>query len=79
VNIADFAVLAGRFNRPGTFSQGDFNYSGTVEIGDFSILASRFNATLPEPTGMAAAPAPGPSAGGRLVRYFPRRVIEDLL
>ena len=26
MNITDFSILAARFNQPGTFSQGDFNY-----------------------------------------------------
>lgn len=47
VDISDFAILASRFNLPGTFSQGDFNYDGVTAIGDFSILASKFNQELP--------------------------------
>ena len=60
VDIADFAVLAARFNLPGTFSQGDFNYDGTTEIGDFAILASKFNTGLPANllTNRPAADAP---------------------
>jgi hypothetical protein len=54
INISDFSILASRFNLPGTFSQGDFNYNGTAEIGDFSILASKFNTTLPAARGMFA-------------------------
>jgi hypothetical protein len=60
-NVNDFATLASRFNQPGTYSQGDFNYSGTVEIGDFAILASRFNQSLGRPSfAPAAAAAAGP-------------------
>lgn len=48
VNISDFAILASRFNMPGTFSQGDFNYNGTTEIGDFALLAGNFNEQVPK-------------------------------
>lgn len=48
VNISDFAILASRFNMPGTFSQGDFNYSGSTDIGDFAILAGNFNELVPK-------------------------------
>jgi hypothetical protein len=51
VSIADFSILASRFNLPGTFSQGDFNYDGVAGIADFSILAARFNTSLPAPRG----------------------------
>ena len=51
VNIGDFAILAGRFNAVGFFSNGDFDYSGRVDIADFAILASKFNQTLPPPAG----------------------------
>jgi uncharacterized delta-60 repeat protein len=57
IDIGDFAILAGRFNLSGTFSQGDFNYDGTTDIGDFAILASKFNTTL-------SAAARMPPAGG---------------
>lgn len=50
VDIGDFAILASRFNLPGTFSQGDFNYDGVTAIGDFAILASKFNQQLPAPS-----------------------------
>ena len=58
VNLADFSILASRFNQPGTFSQGDFNYNHVTDIADFSILASRFNTTLPAARGAANASAP---------------------
>ena len=54
VGIGDFSILASRFNQPGTFSQGDFNYNGSTEIGDFAILASKFNTSLPAPGGSPA-------------------------
>ena len=46
VTIADFARLAARFNQPGTFSLGDFNYDGIVGIADFALLASNFNRSV---------------------------------
>jgi hypothetical protein len=59
VNIQDFAVLASRFNQPGTFSQGDFNYNGITNIGDFAILAGKFNTALALPAdGQADPPRP---------------------
>lgn len=57
-DIADFARLAARFNRPGTFSDGDFNYSQVVDISDFSILAARFNTSWAAPAGRAGAASP---------------------
>lgn len=75
VNLSDFAIVAGNFNAPGTFSAGDFNYSGTVEIGDFSILASRFNTSLPPAAraGVAAA-MPTPFATRPLATH-----LDDLI
>lgn len=55
VNIADFAIVAGRFNLPGTFSQGDFNYDSKTDISDFAILASKFNTSLPDTRLIVAA------------------------
>lgn len=57
-NLADFAIVAGRFNRPADWFAGDFNADGTTGIADFSILAANFNtsaaparpAAIPEPT-----------------------------
>ncbi|MCS7033342.1 MAG: carboxypeptidase regulatory-like domain-containing protein [Phycisphaerae bacterium] len=47
VNLADFSVLSAHFNTAGTFSQGDFDYTGLVDLADFAILATRFNQSLP--------------------------------
>lgn len=69
VNIADFSVLAGNFNLPGTFSQGDFNYDGSVGIADFSILASKFNTTLPAARPAATATPPGGLLGMGPTRF----------
>ena len=57
VNLADFSILASRFNLPGAFSQGDFNYNGATEIGDFAILASKFNTSLPAGATQRSGPA----------------------
>lgn len=80
VNISDFSILAARFNQPGGFSEGDFNYSGTVEIGDFAILAARFNTALTlsaarRPNGGAGSPIvpddEDPSDAGRILDQLP--------
>jgi hypothetical protein len=65
VGISDFSVVGSNFNLPGTFSLGDFNYNGTVEIGDFSILASKYNTSLPAPrlSPMAVSPTDRPLFG----------------
>jgi hypothetical protein len=55
--------MAAGFNTPGTFTSGDFNYSGMVDIADFAILAGNFNKTLPAP-GRAPATAAA-TAGAR--------------
>lgn len=46
VDLADFSILASNYNAPGVFSDGDFDYSGSVGIGDFAILAGRYNSGL---------------------------------
>jgi len=47
VNLSDFNTLAANFGqRPRTFSQGDFNYDGTVNLSDFNLLAARFGTVL---------------------------------
>ncbi len=43
VNIADFGLLAGNFNQPGTWETGDFNGDGITNINDFGLLAANFN------------------------------------
>jgi hypothetical protein len=57
VNIQDFGILAGNFNRAGTFATGDFNYDGVTNIQDFSILAGKFNTSLPAARPAATVPA----------------------
>ena len=52
---ASAAANFGQANR--TFSQGDFNYDGTVNLADFNILASKFGTVLasaPGATGFAS-------------------------
>jgi hypothetical protein len=52
VNGADFAILAGNFNKSvGAWDQGDFNYDGKANGADFALLAANFN------TGLGAATA----------------------
>jgi ELWxxDGT repeat protein len=41
VNALDFNTLATNYGKPGTFSQGDFDYSGTIGSNDFASLASK--------------------------------------
>jgi hypothetical protein len=76
ININDFAILAGNFNAPGTYSAGDFNYDAIVNIADFSILASKFNTSLAagEPP---ARPVIGAAPATRSP-FSPRRVLLDL-
>lgn len=62
VDIADFSTLAANFNAPGTFSAGNFDYTGDVGIGDFAILAANFNVSLPAARASQAA-APADAAG----------------
>jgi hypothetical protein len=78
VNISDFSILASRFNLPGTFSQGDFDYSGTVGIGDFSILASKFNTSLPAPGSLARQSTLLPAGLRVAPTAEPRRLFSDL-
>ena len=62
---ADFNALAANFGQsPRVFSQGDFNYDGTVNLADFNILASRFGTVLAtSSTGAASSPFGTSSAG----------------
>jgi hypothetical protein len=66
INILDFGRLAANFNRPGTFSQGDFTYNGIVNVQDFSLLASRFNSTMPAARPAAGARPASPFATSRI-------------
>lgn len=76
VTIADFSVMAARFNFPGKFSEGDFNYSGVVDIADFSILAGKFNTSLPASAARAPATATPPASS---VRSFARQPLAPAL
>ena len=73
VNIGDFAALAANFNRPGMFSEGNFNYLGNADIADFAILASKYNTALPAARGGPAAAVIAPPAG----TVFSRRWIDE--
>ena len=48
VDIADFGIVASRFNTSSYWARGDFNYDGMTDIADFSLLASNYNRSLPE-------------------------------
>jgi hypothetical protein len=48
VDIADFGIVASRFNTGSYWARGDFNYDGVTDIADFSLLASNYNRSLPE-------------------------------
>ena len=53
---SDFNVLAANFGQsPRDFTQGDFNYDGTVNLDDFNILASRFG-TVVGPSNTSLSP-----------------------
>jgi hypothetical protein len=57
VNALDFNALANNYGKAGNFSQGDFDYSGTVGSNDFAILAARYGTYLAPPAGMMAMPS----------------------
>lgn len=64
VNIGDFAILAARFNLPGTWVDGNFNGDLRTDVGDFSLLGANFNRSVPGAlSGFAlASTAPGARA-----------------
>jgi hypothetical protein len=50
VDITDPGILATNWQQsPRTFSQGDFNYDGTVDITDLGILATNWQKNHPAP------------------------------
>lgn len=74
VDISDFATLASRFNQPGTFPQGNFNYTGVIDIADFAIMAARFGMVLPAARVFSAAPIDLPASA-----VFTKQRAIDLL
>ena len=64
VALADFAILASRYNLAGTWIEGNFNGNASVELGDFALLAGNFNAGAPiqPPTPARSAAVPEPAA-----------------
>jgi hypothetical protein len=54
IDMGDFVRITNNFNKPGTFSTGDYDYSGVVGMADFALLAQRWNAELPPPGGWGA-------------------------
>jgi hypothetical protein len=74
VNLNDFNRLASSFGTTGkVWSQGDFNYDGTVNLNDFNLLAGNFGLAATGPDGPTpqdwnalAAAVPEPTAAGLL-------------
>lgn len=58
VNFADFLLISGNFNTPGTRAQGDVDFDDFVGMNDFIIWRRQFDAA-----GAGAAAVPEPSAG----------------
>ena len=53
-------MLAANYgNTSAVWTQGDFNYDGTVNVTDFNILASNFNATPIATQALDTAPVLG--------------------
>jgi len=50
VDTADFERLLANMDKPGDFSQGDFDYSGTVTFADFQTFELMFGQSLPAMT-----------------------------
>ena len=74
VDLADFSILASHYNTPGVFSEGDFDYSGSVGIGDFATLAGRYNLGLARAAfeiGPVRAAATPRAVDGTTVRHVP--------
>lgn len=61
IDQTDYAILLENFNKEGTFSQGDNDFSGVVDLGDFIQFRTLFNAN-----GTAAA-VPEPASGVLLI------------
>ena len=56
MDTVDFNILAASFSQSGkTFSQGDFNYDGSVNTIDFNLLAANFSKSLSIPSASPAA------------------------
>jgi hypothetical protein len=61
VSTLDFNLLAASFGGSSkTFSQGDFDYSGTIDSVDFGVLVSQFGRRLPAASAMQSSSMPSP-------------------
>jgi hypothetical protein len=70
--VADLGILATNWQQsPRTFSQGDFDYSGTVDVNDLGILASHWQQQLAPPNAPFAVISPK--------RPSSKRISVDLL
>jgi methylglyoxal synthase len=75
VDVADLGILASNWQQPGrTFSQGNFDYSGTglVDVADLGVLASGWQLTVSPPL----APAIAVQIGKGSAR--PQRLIDGM-
>ena len=63
-DTTDFNSLAAHFGSNGAlWTDGDFNYDGSVDTTDFNLLASNFGQALPAQTAATvSAPVPEPSS-----------------
>jgi fibronectin-binding autotransporter adhesin len=61
VNFTDFQTLTTNYNKPGNWTQGDFNYDGIVNFTDFQILTTNYNTSLGA-TGSVATGSATPAA-----------------
>lgn len=57
VGFDDLLAVAQHYGQPGTFSQGDFDYSGTVDFDDLLVLAKAYGTTLSTAPAAATVPA----------------------
>jgi hypothetical protein len=67
VALADFAILASRYNLAGTWIDGNFNGNASVELGDFALLAGNFNAGTAVQSPTLARPTAVPEPAGLLI------------
>jgi hypothetical protein len=71
VDVADLGILATNWQQsPRIFSQGDFNYDGSVDVADLGILATNWQAGA----GSALGPDLRPSR-----RRLPSRLIDQFV
>lgn len=78
VDVRDLYIVSQNWLGTGkTFSQGDFNYDGTVNQADLTLMAQRWQLKLDVPPPPSApAPASPTSAGKRAPTRTPARAIQ---